>query len=201
MKIKNRFRIVVVFFLSIAIVFGSSIFLTTQDMNETMEKDRIAEEIVKDVFELNIVSYDYSMYHEERPKTQWLSKYDSLGKLLTQASEEFKDSEEQAIVKDIRQNHESLDLIFSQLVSSHEKQNLTEEENATLLELEKRLTTQLMVKSLSMVSLANQLSEESHAEVVTAQERVYSFTVVSIVLMGTIIVASSFWVGRGVLNP
>ena len=201
MKIKKRYQIVVTFFILIAIVFASSIYFTVQRMDEAMERDKIANEIVKDVFELTIVSHDYMMYHEERPKTQWLTKHESLGKLLKQALEEFKDSEEQAIVEDIYQTHENLESVFSQLITNYEKMNLAGEENATLRELEERLIGQLNVKSISMVSLAFKLSEVSEAEMMSNQERVYFLTIVFIVFMGAIMVAASVWVSWSVLKP
>ena len=201
MKIKTKFRIVVTVFLVIAIVLCGIIFLTVKDTNEAMEKNKISKIMVKDVFELNIVSHDYIMYHEERPKMQWQSKYDSVEVLLIRASEKFKDPEEQAIVKDIRQSHENLEDIFSQLVTNYEKQNINEEENATFLELEERLITQLKVKSLHMVSLADQLSGMSHKEVMTAQERVNSFTIIFIVFLSAIMVTAFVWIGRCVLKP
>ena len=201
MKIKKRYQIVVTFFILIAIIFASSIYFTVQRMDEAMERDRIAHEIVKDVFELNIVSHDYIMHHEERPRTQWLSKHESLGKLLKQAVEEFNDSEEQAIVEDIYQTHKSLESVFSQLITNYEKMNSTGEENATHLELEERLIGQLNVNSVSMVSLAFQLSKASEAEMMSNHENVYSLTLFFIVLMGVIMVAASFWVSWSVLKP
>ena len=200
MKIKSKFRIVMAVFLSIAIVLCTIIFLTVQDMNEAMEKNRIAEEIVKDVFELNIVSHDYVRYHEERPRMQCRSKYDSIALLLAKASEKFKDLEEQTIIDDMDRIHEDLEDTFSQLVTNYE-QNPGGEKNATFLELEERLVTQLMVSSLSMVSLADQLSEASHNEVQAAQQRVNLLTIICIVLIGAIIVTVTFWVSRGVLKP
>jgi len=170
-------------------------------MNEAMERDRIAHEIVKDVFELTIVSHDYIMHHEERPKTQWLSKHESLGKLLKQALEEFKDSEEKAIVEDIYQTHESLESVFSQLVMNYEKMNLSGEANAMLLELEERLIGQLSVKSVSMVTLAFQLSKASEAEMMHNHERVYDLTMIFILFMGAIMVITSYGISRSVLKP
>jgi len=201
MEIKKRYQIIVTFFILIAILFASSIYYTVQQMDEAMERNRIANEIVKDVFELTTLSHDYMMYHEERPKTQWLLKNESLGKLLKQASEEFKDSEEKAILEDINQIHESLEAVFSQLVNNYEKMNLMGEENATLLELEERLIGLLSVKSISIVTLAFQLSELCQEEMIRNHERVYDLTMIFILLMGAIMVITSYGVSRSVLKP
>ncbi len=201
MKIKTKFQIIVSLVLSISFLLCGIIFFTVQDMNETIEKNRIANEIVKDVFELDIVSHDYVMYHEERAKTQWQLKHDSIVMLLTQASEKFKDPEEQAIVTNLFTNHESIDSIFSQLVSNYENENLSGEESATFLELEERLTSQLMVNAQTMVSSASQLGAVTRAAVVTDQQRINLLTTGFIVLMGAVIATLLFWVSRDILKP
>lgn len=200
MKIKTRFQIVVVFFIVISIVFGASIFLTVRDMNESMEKNRIAHDMVKDVFELNILSNDYIMYHEERPKSQWQSKYESLETLLKKALEEFEGLEEQAIVEKIYQTHKSLETTFFRLVANYE-QNFTTAENSTYLELEQRLISQLSINSLTMVTEAFQLSDACEEDVASAENKVYLFTMIAVVILCVIMAIASFWVSQGVLKP
>ena len=201
MKIKTKFKIIVPLVLSLALLLCGIIFIIVQNMNETMEKSRIANEIVKDVFELDIVSHDYVMYHEERAKTQWQLKHDSVVVLLTQASEKFEDLEEQTIVTNLFKNHESIDSIFSQLVSNYEKEDRSEEESAAFLELEERLTSQLMVNTQSMVSGASQLGAITRADVVTTQQRINLLATSFIVLMSAVIAIILFGISRGVLKP
>ena len=200
MKIKSRFQLAVSVFIVISIVFGVSIVLTVRDMNEALDKNKIASKMVKDVFELNILSNDYIMYHEERPKTQWQSKHESLEILLSQASEKFKGTEEHAIIEKLYQNHGILDSTFSRLVTNYE-QNHTGNETDTYIELEQRLTSQLSINSQMMVTLAFRLSDECQEDVATAQERVYLYTMIAVVIMCAIMALTSFWVSRGVLKP
>ncbi len=200
MKIKTKFKIIVPLVLSLALLLCGIIFTIVQNMNETMEKSRIANEIVKDVFELDIVSHDYIMYHEERAKTQLQLKHDSIVIALAQASEKFQDREEQAIVTYLISSHETIDSIFSQLISNYEKEN-GGEGSALSLELEERLIGQLMVNTEVMVTGASQLGEVTSAKVVTAQQRVNLLATSFIVLMSAVIATILFWVSKGVLKP
>ena len=201
MKIITKVQIIAAFSFSMALILGSSIFLTVLVMEEEMEKNGIINDIVKDVFELNIVTYDYLMHHDERPKMQWQSKNDSITMLLTQASEKFKDPEEKTIIENMHQTHESLAAIFSLLVTTHEEHTSNGEINTTFLELEKRLTSQLTIKSQTMVSYAFNLSEISRAKVVTVQEGIILLTIIFILLMGGIMITALVWVNMGVLKP
>jgi len=184
-----------------ALILGSSIFLTVLVLEEKREQNLITNEIVKDVFELNIVTYDYLAYHDERPKMQWESKYACISMHLTQASEKFKDPEERIIVENMNETHESLAVIFSQLVTTYEEHTVNGELNATFLELEERLKSQLTIKSQTIVSYAFNLSEISRAEVVTAQEGIILLTMVFVVLMGGIMIIALAWINMGILKP
>ena len=201
MKIITKVQIIAAFSFSMALILGSSIFLTVLVMEEEMERSYITNEIVKDVFELNIVTYDYLAHHDERPKMQWQSKYASITMHLTQASEKFKDPEEQIIVESMNETHESLAVIFSQLITTYEEHTVDGELNATFLELEERLKSQLTIKSQTIVSYAFNLSEISRAGVVTAQEGIILLTMVFIVLMGGIMITALAWINMGVLKP
>ena len=200
MKIKTRFQIVVAIVVSIALLLCVVILFTVQDMNKTMEKNRIANEIIKDVFELDIVIHDYVTYHEERAKTQQQLKHESIEVLLTQASEKFKNLGEQAIVTDLFVRHESIDSIFSQLVSKHEE-DPSGEESAAVSELEERLIGQLMVDAQAMVSDASQLGVITSVAVVAAQQRINLLATSFIVLMSAVIAIILFGISRGVLKP
>ena len=200
MKIKTRFQIIVVIFIFISGVFVLSILSITQDMQEAMEKNSITNEIINDVFELNIITYDYLTHPNERAKTQWLLINDSLSILLTKASEIFKNSEEQSIVEDINQNHVSLISIFLQLVTINEANQSNGEDDTISQAVEERLANQLLIKSQKMVSLVFFLSEKSQADLVATRERVIFLSIFSIVFLTSVIILVLFWFGMGIFK-
>ena len=169
-------------------------------MQEAMEKNRITNEIINDVFELNIITNDYLTHPNERAKTQWLLINNSLSTLLTKASEIFNNSEEQSIVEDINQNHASLISIFLQLVTINEANQSNGEEDTISQAVEERLANQLLIKSQKMVSLGFFLSEKSQADLVATRERVIFLSIFSIVFLTSVIILVLFWFGRGIFK-
>ncbi len=116
MKIKTRLQIITIFSVAIALVIGLVLFLTAQRVNKEINRNKIAGEAAKGVFELNVITYEYLLRHEERMQAQWQLRHDSLTKLLSEI--EFKGTERQVILDRIRQNHKGLKSLFSQLVEN-----------------------------------------------------------------------------------
>ena len=127
------------------------------------------DKVVKGVFELNIITNDYLLHHEDRAQTQWGLKYASLAQLL--AGARYKDPEEQAMLEQITQILADIQPLFSQLLTNYETRGLSEEEMDLSLDLEQRLVSQLMVKAQTMVAVAFRLTEAASAKVEIAQRR------------------------------
>ncbi len=166
-------------------------------MNKEINTNKIADEIAKGVFELNAITYEYLLHHEERMQAQWQSRQGSLTKLLSEI--EFKGTEGRVVLDRIRQNHKSLKSLFSQLVENYERHRNSKKEIA--LELEEILAGRLLVKSQTMVSDAFQLSVQSQVEIVAAQQRATLLITVFVVLMIAIMATVLSMFGRSVAKP
>ena len=118
MKIKTKLQITTVLSLAVAFVTGLVLFFSAQQVNEAIKKNRAANEIIRELFELNILTHEYFMHHEERAKTQWQIKHNSLSKLLKEV--EFKDPEEVTFLKRVRESHEDIKTMFLKKVSNYE---------------------------------------------------------------------------------
>ena len=118
MKIKTKLQIVTVLSLTVALVIGAILFFSAQQVNDAIKKDRAADEIIRGLFELNILTNEYLMQHEERAKTQWQVKHDSIKRFLEEV--EVKSPEKIVLLKRMRENHESIKTTFSQMVSNYE---------------------------------------------------------------------------------
>jgi len=197
MNIKTRLQIITIFSVAIALAIGLVLFLTSRRMNKEISGLKIADEIAKGVFELNIITYEYLLHREERMQTQWQLRHDSLTKWLT--GEEFKSPERRLVLDRMHQNLESLKALFSQLVENYKRRG--RKESALSRELEERLVGQLLVKSQAMVSDASQLAEASRAEVAIAQQRSSLLVMVFVAIIAAIIAAVSFMFGRSVVKP
>ena len=200
MNIKARVRISAILSTSLALIVGIILFLTVQKMNEARAGTTMAGEVVKGVAELEILTYDYLLHHEERTQTQWQLKHTSLTKQVAGAA--FKSPEEQIFLDKIRHNHESIEGIFAQLIREYEKrEGLGEGKIAVSQELEKRLRSRLLMKSQAIVSDAFQLQEANRAKLVTAQQTGSFLIIVCVGMLAVIMPATSVWMSMSVLKP
>ena len=152
-----------------ALAFSLILTWTSRQVGEAIEQSKAMDEVVKGVFELNIITNDYLLYHGDRAQTQWGLRYASLAQLLAEAR--FKDSEEQAMLEQITQIHADIQPLFSQLLTNYERRGLSEEEIDLSLDVEQRLMSQLMVKTQKMVTVTFRLAEAAQARVEIAQRR------------------------------
>jgi len=197
MKIKTKLQITTVLSLTVALVIGLILFFSAQQVNEAIKKNRTADEIMRGLFELNILTEEYLIHHEERAKTQWQLKHDSLKKLLGEV--EFKSPEKVVLLKRMRENHEGIKITFSQMVSNYE--GYGDVKRSISQELNEMLMGNLLAKSRSMVSDAYQLAEISSARLVASQQRAYLLVLLFALMMAVVVAIVSFLINRGVVKP
>lgn len=190
MRIKTRLQVTTIFTIAVALVIGSILFFATQQVNEAIKKNRAANEIIRGVFELDILTNEYLMRGEERAKIQWQLKHDSLRKLLKE--EEFKNPEEMVFSKRMRENHESLKTTFSQMVSNYK--GYGDEKGEICQEL-------MDTKSRAMVSDAYRLAVISSARVAASQQKAYLLVVLFVLIIAGVVATVSFLIHKGVVRP
>jgi len=197
MKIKTKLQITTVVSLIVALVIGSILFFSAQQVNEGIKKDMAADEIIRGLFELNILTNEYLMHHEERAKTQWQLKHDSIKRLLEEI--EVKSPEKMVLLKRIRESHMDIKNIFSQMVLNYE--GYRDEKSGVSQELNEMLVGNLVTKSRSIVFDAYQLAQISSARLVVSQQRAYFLVVLFTLIIAVVVATVSFSIHRGVVKP
>ncbi|MCK5585432.1 HAMP domain-containing protein, partial [Candidatus Bipolaricaulota bacterium] len=169
------------------LVLGLIATWTSRQVHEAIEQSEVIHDVVRGVFELNIVTNDYLLHHEERAQAQWELRHGSLDQFLR--GFEAHNSAEEEILSRIIQEHAQLQPLFSQLVTDYESRDLSTEKAAVSLDLEQRLVSQLLVKAQTMVADAFRLEEIVRARVESTQRR-GNFLLVALCLpiLGVIIV-------------
>ena len=82
MKIRTNLFLLSAFFVILIAALGLIVLQSFGRINREIKEQHSANKMIKDIFELNIVTYEYVMHHEKRMQQQWMLKYDLLGKLL-----------------------------------------------------------------------------------------------------------------------
>jgi signal transduction histidine kinase len=197
MKIKSKLQFATIFSITVTLVISSLFFFTEHQVDEAIRKSRAANEIIRGLFALNILTSEYLMHHEERAKTQWQIKHDSLKNLLEEV--EFKDLEGVVLLKRIRENHESIKTTFAQMVSNYE--GYRDVKGVVSQELNEMLVGNMGTKSSSMVSDAYQLAKINRTKLTAAQERNYLLVILFSLVMVGVTATVSFSINRGVVKP
>ena len=114
MTIRTRLLISVIVSIVLVIVLGLIFSQATRQANEAAEKGHLVSDINDGIFELNLLTFDYTLRPAERARQQWQIKHDSITQLL--ASEQFKRVDELAILDEIRQRHANTKACFCGLL-------------------------------------------------------------------------------------
>ncbi len=199
MNIKTKLKVNTMVSVGVVLIVGITLLWASQQVKDSIRKNKTAGQLVKGIFGLNIMTNDYLLHREKRARRQWQLKHDSLTELI--ADKQLQKIEEPHILKKIQQHHESLKKIFSQLITSYESRSKNRQQAKALIELEERLISQLLLKSQIMVSSAHQLAQSSQNEVVKAQQNASWIVIFLVIIIVTLVVTSSWALGRGVMTP
>ena len=198
MKIKNRFYINAGILIVPAIILSSVILVMSDRIEEKNKDQEIAHEIRIAISQLDIITYEYLLYHEKRMREQWISKYNSINEILEKEIE---------VKKLIRPGFVALSDSFSQVtVNYKEKQKLIQEGAAqakidAVLSLEKRLVAQLLIKSSSIISDATRFAEEARTEATKAQKLTNTLTSILVIILVVSVITTSLIFAKSILKP
>ena len=198
MKVRTKLGLSGILLMCVAMASGLVLLVIAERVREAQEKSRIANEMVKAVFELNILTNQYLMHHEDRAKVQWKLRHDSLAKLLPEGG--FAGAEEQVLLERMRDHHEAMKTVFSQLAATREGGE-GETPDTVIVERERRLAGQMVVKSRGMVSDAHRLVQLSGRRIAIAQQRVLLLIVLSALGMAGVVAANYFLMGKSISKP
>ncbi len=197
MKLKTKLRLATIFSIGAALVIGFSFFLISQEVDKAINRNKIADEIAKGVFDLNTITHEYLLHPEERMKEQWQTRHGSLTSLLKKT--EFRGAEARSLQDRIFRDHEGIRALFLQLVSAYERQANNRKE--VLSELRERILGQMLVKLRALVSSSFQLAEMSRVEIEAAQKRANLLLTAFVTITALVLGGISFLIGRSVVRP
>jgi hypothetical protein len=69
------------------LIVALTAFAASRNIEQAASQDRFAERVIKDVSNLNSLSYAYLLFRDKGPKAQWQIKYVSPGKPLRESME------------------------------------------------------------------------------------------------------------------
>lgn len=120
MKIKTKLGINALLPIGLVLLTAAVLVGAARHIGGITEQGRLANAIVKDVFELTIVADEYMLSHGERAQKQWALKYDALEQRLAGLAP--REPRERAILARVRAEHQGLRATFNELAENYRKQ-------------------------------------------------------------------------------
>ncbi|MCH7736867.1 MAG: PAS domain S-box protein [Chloroflexi bacterium] len=201
MKIKNLVRLVLIVSVVLVALLGWTLLSTYSRINKASHDAALSEEIVRGVFELNILTSDYVLYRAERARIQWNTRHESLRLILDRARGEFTKTEPRALLTTITDTYGQIQPVFSDLIMALKARNSMGPAISEFREHENKLTAQLLVNSQSMVSDASRLNEISHVNVDSVRKSASVLIAAIFALMVAISLSILFMINRTILRP
>lgn len=199
MKLRTMLQFNAVISIAMFIIIGLVILWTEQQEEEANEEKIIADTIIKEMSELQGLTFEHSLHHEEKVKEEWQLKYASQAKLL--AGLNFEDPERQVITGRMRRNLEEMEYIFPELVAAHSKQESGGPEIAVYKELEDRLINRMLLQSQMIVSDASRLVQISNTELNAVHRKGLQLILFLAAVLSVVYIAVSILTIRSIVKP
>lgn len=197
MKIKTKLNVSAIVLLVTAVVVTGAMIWSSRQVNQAIARGKDINEILKGVFELNLLSSDYLLYNSERARTQWRLRYSSLSSHLL--STEFTRPKEQPILARVRLDYRAIDRLFRQLIMEHER--VQSGENEFSAETKERLVAQILIKSQSMVYDTLTLADITQRNIISVRNRVGMLALAFITIIVVQLLTTLGLVGNSVIRP
>ncbi len=207
MKIRTNLFLLSATFVILITLTGFIMFNAFGLINREIQESDRASRMIKDISELDIVTYEYLMHHEKRMQQQWLLKYDSLGKLLEEMRKEELHPEFLSIIESMTADYKLFGVLFSQLQANFAKRKILIEENKPQTKInlsvaaEERLVAEALMRSHAITAKAFKLSAMLEQIIALTQQRsnlIIIFSIIGFVIFSSYI---SFLTIRAITKP
>ncbi len=189
MKIRTRLYIILACAIaSLAWFFVASLIIIAS-ISSGIEKNEVSRDIIKSVFEPNLVRSDYQIYYEERAYEQWQRRYRSLVHMLEENRDLYSSETEQAYFSGILTRLDRMRDFFGRL-----QKKFGREINITL-------RGQLLEQSQECVVLVTRLARHSHEQMVASVKMFIVAVMLFLVNAFLLIVWANRWVVTKIISP
>lgn len=195
MKIKTRLQLSAISVICITLVAGLLFFSATRRINESVRMVTFSDDVVREVFDLHLLTTEYLKYHEERARAQWQIKHESLTQLFTRVY--AKEPEKQAIIERMRLSNERIESLLSQIIEIHNRLRPEDVHR----KMDERLEGQLSIMLQALVADASKLDEASLEEIATAKKQTVNFIWIFVIALIATITATLFLISRSIVIP
>ncbi len=199
MTIKRKIQIINMLPLLLAVVVMLILLSSYATISKIIRQDMIATAVMKGAFELEVLTTEYMMNPEVRPKKQWLLQYSLINDLLNTI--ELEKVDDKRLLAKIRREHADMKDNFQDLTALYERQKKSQEKTLVPAGYENNSREHLLVRSHSLASDAAYMSDVNHSSLMNHFRQVRLLAVSSVIFMMILMVGVSVAFGRSIIEP
>ncbi|HLP97395.1 MAG TPA: diguanylate cyclase [Sideroxyarcus sp.] len=160
---------------TVGLVVLSSLLFWTFTGFKAAERDKaLADRILVNFFERASFRDQYFLYREERTRKQWDNNREEAERLLSQAAAQFHNAEDQQTLARLHEHIKESATVFHRIVdNTRAMQTAGSGKRPIYAELDRRLSSQLLMKGTSVQDAATTLYEASSHRVDHAYQRLF----------------------------
>jgi len=178
------------------IVLITVLFWALEENSKAKVNDLLADTIQASLFQRISLRDEYLLYREKRAKAEWTAKNEAIDALLGQAARTFSDDASQAVVAQMRRGLQDTGDIFQRIIRNTETREATPQSRQIYQELEKRLISQMLLRTSALQKDANQLQVAARDRVVQTFDRALALTVIFVAVAVIITVSNAALLNR-----
>ena len=199
MNFAAKLRLIALLPLLLAMGIGALLWTTNRTLNAVIERERVADAVVKETFTLNTLTFSYLQHHGAHFREQWLNRHARVGALLASAT--FPVPPDQRRLQEARTIHQRIGEEFRALVACAEAIERQPDQGEMLREQERRRAGQLLTESQNLMSLARQLADSCDIARVTTHQQNNVVVFLLVVLTAAALATVSLVISRSITGP
>lgn len=200
MKIGTKERLVTGTGLAVIAIIAAMIWWTYSEVEDANRQRRVTTEIGHAVTELRLITFEYNLHRNERARVQWIAVSDHVDQLIAHAR--FRKPEQSKILAGLREKRAAGLRLFTEITAADYAGRA---DTPLLVEAsgrrEAQQLSQLMVYQQENFADALRLTDLATQRIMDAEWRVMIATLAGLALIAASIVATSWFLRRGVLVP
>ena len=171
MKIRTRLRLNTFIALGVLTLILLSFAWSFRELSKSTRDIDLVEEMRVVAFERTALRDDYLLYQEERAKTQWNSKTETLSRLFQIASKQLTNNEETTLLAEAKKDFDATVSLFSRFILEDNAQRRVAKKGFDFDEANSRLIEQVFLRAYALSDGIGRLHELELVKRTTAQNR------------------------------
>jgi signal transduction histidine kinase len=199
MSIRTKLSLSAAITTGLALVVALTVSLQFKNVGQAARTERFAFGVIKDVSDLNSLTYAYLLLKDERPRVQWQIKHTSLGKTLSEYV--ARRPEELVLLDRLRSNHHQMKTLFDAVRAGVEgSRPVAENGSSPYDELNEGVTAQFMARAEMTSADAALLGRESTRRMDAVRRTSLILVLASAITLVLSAAGTAFLLMRGIGN-